>query len=149
MYPEAGWQLEKLKREDEVVNYHWYRQVPLPEAIAEVELSKIVGTNHDSYNKGSWEQMRASLPKRSTDEQYVAMVRDNPNHSEGKQPIVVSQYGEEYILCQGGNHRVCHAKFAGLRTIRARVQQYLINPALLGTPAKPPVEAIPIRRFGD
>ncbi|SDY30036.1 hypothetical protein SAMN04488069_107118 [Hymenobacter psychrophilus] len=113
--------------------------------IAEVDLGKIVGTDHSTFNTDNWIKMRDTLFKKSTNEKYVAMVRDNPDHSEGLDPITVKQYGEEYILCQSGNHRVCHAKFTGFLTIRVRVRQHLIDPSLVGKPIKQQMEAIPIR----
>lgn len=135
MYPVESWQSEKIKKEDEVINFAWYRKNPLPVFVAEIELSKVVGTTHDSYNEGNWLAMLESLPKRSSDDDYVAMVRDNIDHSKSplptSQPITVRQYGEEYIIFWGGNHRICHAKFVGLRTIRVRVERCVIDPALV------------------
>lgn len=135
MQQETSWQFEEVKAATDVAHYHWYYPEPSPEIVAEVDLRNIVGTDHAAYNQDDWVHMRENLVKRDTEEHYIAMVRDNPDHSEGEQPIVVSQYGEEYILRQGGNHRVCYAKFAGLRTIQVRVRQYHMDPALVGRPA--------------
>ena len=108
----------------------------MPEVVTDVELDKIVGTTHDSYNKGTWEQMMQNLkPRREGDvfpsERYFKMVHDNHDHSQGsklfQQAITLAKYGEEYIILDGGNHRICHAKFAGIRTLKVRVQEYIIN----------------------
>lgn len=135
------WQKEKVKKEHEVLNFNWHRKSPLPEVIAEVELNKIVGTTHDSYNESNWLQLLAGLPKRSPDDAYVAMVRDNMDHTKGDQPITLHQYGAEYIIYEGGNHRICHAKFAGLPSIRVWVEKFVLDPALMSSqsPAAPPL----------
>lgn len=132
MYPAAGWQYEKVKSESEVLNFKLYRKDPLPEVEAEIELSKVVGTDHDSYNSGNWLQMQFNLlhHARYTVEEYVDMARNPDAYATGPEPVVVRQYGEEYILCQSGNHRACHAKFAGLSHIRARVQRCIMNQTL-------------------
>ena len=57
------WQKEKVKREHEVLHFNRYRKTPLPEIVAKVELSKVVGTTHVTYNEGTWLQMRDDLPK--------------------------------------------------------------------------------------
>ena len=136
MYPAADWQKEKVKKESEATHFERYLKTSLPAVISDVNLRNIVGTDHVSYNEGNWLEMLAQLPKRSTDEQYVAYVRDNPDHSfyseysgVNKQPIVLHQYGDEYFICGGGNHRICHAKFAGLSHIRVEVEQHLLAPA--------------------
>jgi hypothetical protein len=130
MYPTEGWQYEKVKEETEVVSFTSYAKSHLPEVEKDVELSKIVGTDHDNYNKGNWLRMQSNViyHARYTVEKYVDMAQNPDDYSSGPEPICVKQYGDEYILCQSGNHRVCHAKFAGLTYIRARVQQYLIDP---------------------
>ena len=58
----STWQHEKLKKEKEVVNFDCYLKKPFPIVVAEVELRKIVGTNHTAYDEGSWLEMLAALP---------------------------------------------------------------------------------------
>jgi len=139
MYQPKAWQREKVKREDEVINFEWYPKEPVSTIVTEIELSKVVGTTHDSYHGGDWLAMLESMPKRSTDAEYVAMVCDNIDHSQSllptSQPITVRQYGDEYIIFWGGNHRICHAKLAGLHVIRVQVEQFIIDPALVPLPA--------------
>ena len=136
MYSTEGWQNEKVKEKDEVLNFKWYRKTSLPEVVAPVEMSKIVGTDYLNYAEGTWLQMLKNLKPRRTgetfpSERYFEMVRNEHDHSSGKQPITVSKYGEEYILCQSGNHRICHAKFAGIQFLQLRVQEYTLDPALI------------------
>ena len=55
------------------------------------------------------------------------MVRNNIDHTKGNQPITLHQYGKEYVICDGGNHRICHAKFAGLHSIRVWVKKFVLD----------------------
>jgi hypothetical protein len=132
MYPEEGWQYEKLKGLSEIAEFDRYCQMPSSHFVADVELSGIVGTTHASHSGYDWVTMRdTTLLKKWSDEDYQAMVRDDRDHSQVKgnktQPITLCQYGDEYIICDEGNHRICHAKFAGFRTIRVQVKRYLIG----------------------
>lgn len=137
MYPEEGWQYEKLKGLSEVANFARYCQTPSAHFVADVELGRIVGTTHVSYSGYDWVAMRETLLKKWPDEAYQAMVRDDRDHSQIKanktQPITLCQYGDEYIICDEGNHRICHAKFAGFRAIRVQVKRYSIDSARLAT----------------
>lgn len=130
------WQNKKVKSQEEVLHFKWYRKTSLPEIVAPVDVGKIVGTDYPEYAEGTWLQMLKNLKPRRTgetfpSERYFEMVRNEYDHSAGKQPITVSKYGEEYILCQSGNHRICHAKFAGIQFLRLRVQEYTMDPALI------------------
>lgn len=137
---EENWKGKKVKSLNEILHFNRYRKSPLPEIITDVEISKIVGTTYENYNKGTWGQMMKGLvPRRNTDvfpcERYFKMIRDEHDHSQGskplQQPIALAKYGEEYVILGGGNHRICHAKFAGISTLRLRVQEYVIDSALV------------------
>ncbi len=67
------------------------------------------------------------------------MGRTNLDHSEDSsyQPshfalrrdvITVRQYGEEYFLLESGNHRICHAKFAGIHSLRVQLERCFYRP---------------------
>jgi hypothetical protein len=142
MCTNTTWKQEKVKSREDILHFSQYRQTSLPEIITDVELSKIVGTTYEDYNKGTWEQMMKSLkPRREKEvfpsERYFKMVHDNHDHSQGsglfQQAITLAKYGEEYIIFDGGNHRIFHAKFAGIQTLRLRVQEYIIDPTLKKT----------------
>jgi hypothetical protein len=139
MYPEASWQKEIVKKPEDILDFDLYSKTHLPEVVADVELSRIVGTDHCRYYGKTWVEMlynlsRANASNAIASENYQRMVITNQDHSQGKQPITVRQYGEEYVLCQSGNNRVCHAKFLGIPTLRIRVQQYLLAPVAATQP---------------
>jgi hypothetical protein len=149
MYPEAPWQNEVIKKPADIVDFKLYSKSHLPEIVTNVPLSKIVGTDHCRYYGSTWlaalyNLSRAKASDAAASERYQKMVIDNRDHSAGKQPITVRQYGDEYVLCQSGNNRICHAKFLGIPTLRVRVQQYVKDPALIKADfdARYPIEKV-------
>lgn len=131
--PIPEWALKKVKSPQEVDKFECY----VPEGRSYptwVELEKIVGTSTDHLTKGSWVDMRKALLKKNSDEQYVEWGKTNLDHSEASsyQPshsalrrdvITVRQYGEEYFLLESGNHRICHAKFACVHSLRVQLER--------------------------
>lgn len=127
------WALEKVKSPREVKNFECY--VPEGHSYpAWVELEKIVGTSTDHLTAGNWVEMRDALEKKNSNETYVEWGKTNPDHSEASsyQPshsalrrdvISVRQYGEEYFLLESGNHRICHAKFAGVHSLQVQPER--------------------------
>jgi hypothetical protein len=139
MSTEGNWQYEKVKTQEEVTNFKWYGKSSRPEFTAYVELRKIVGTTYLEYCAGDWVNMMRKLnPRREGEtfpaERYFEMVRSDDDHSQVRklfdQPITVDKYGDEYIISMGGNHRICHAKFDGIKFLRLRVNEHFIDPAL-------------------
>lgn len=150
MYPEASWQKQVVKKPEDILNFNLYSKTHLPEIVTDVELNKIVGTDHCRYYDRTWLEMLYNLSRAKASDAiasdiYQKMVISNRDHSQGKQPITVRQYGAEYVLCQSGNNRVCHAKFLGIPTLRIRVQQYLIAPVLTPYPTEETPKSIPLR----
>lgn len=98
-----------------------YKEVDFIEE--DVELSKIVGTDHASYDNRTWLEMLCTL-KRNKYATDIEQLQDCLNSWNGKkEKIQLHKFRGEYYISLG-NHRICQAKFAGIPFVHAQVYVY-------------------------
>lgn len=132
---------EVLRRYD--YRLWWFRQVRLYEEYKyeackdengmpvtkteDVEVDKIVGTDHESHSKGNWLDMLLNLPRNKSNVNignWKRCITEGVDTTWGNKLTAIEYYkivdtGEYYI--RNGNHRTCHAKFIGLSHVLATV----------------------------
>ena len=93
---------------------------------ANVPVADIKGTLHESYYDNNWLVMMMKLD-RHKDDFDVERVKDAIFNTKCFEPIHLSKYGDLYFISGGGNHRVCQAKFLGLKTVTCEVTEFVIE----------------------
>lgn len=89
----------------------------------------ITGTNHYSYNKGSWINMLEGLKERGSTWKDVTkerVLKEIDEHNLKKDYISIWQYSDNYII-MSGNHRCCYAKFLELDSIEVKLTKHILK----------------------
>jgi len=121
--PEWAW--KRVIPMENIQNYYFYYYVEDSTSIQEVELNNVAGTDHPSYNNGSWVKMLLNLSKndiKSITQAYRAI--DTPKNPHDV--VTFNKYGENYIITNG-NHRSCFAKFGLRKKVTAKVVEYVLD----------------------
>ena len=94
---------------------------------ANVPVADIKGTLHANYYDNNSLVMMMKLD-RHKDDFDVERVKDAIFNTKCFEPIHLSKYGDlYYFISGGGNHRVCQAKFLGLKTVTCEVTEFVIE----------------------
>ncbi|MCL2027550.1 MAG: hypothetical protein FWG79_03580 [Bacteroidales bacterium] len=121
-----AWTFQQVKKPDrDIPNFTFYnKSVSL--GILDVPTEKIVGTDHDAYNKlnYNWLFMLGNL------ERYKKTPYENiEKFAKGEYGVIAhyAKYGEEYYCFQEANHRTCLAKFSDIKSIKAEVTEFIFD----------------------
>ena len=86
-----------------------------------IPLHKVIGTEHADYNGRTWLEMLGSLKRLNLahfDHDFFIENLTLPGNLPG-----FKKYGDEYVITEG-NHRVCIAKFLGIKEVKGYATDY-------------------------
>jgi hypothetical protein len=120
------WYMEKVKTLDEIDNYNFYKDTyRIYDAI--ISPLQIIGTDHASYNSGTWIEMLGNLKRNHNLKSYYSIYEFIFNEEyESKENKSVIKFGDQYIIGLG-NHRLCFSKFLDLDQIPVTVTEYAFD----------------------
>lgn len=116
---------------DQVINpelqkkFRYYTFLPeLQHTRVQVEVDKIRGSTHYSYNQSGWYSMLNNLHRpKNENRDWLKWFITTEEISEKK---TLHKYGEDYYIC-AGNHRCCYAKFLGLNSIACNIIEHTFD----------------------
>lgn len=120
------WSFDQVIDPELQENFRYYAFLPNldKQYRIQIEVDKIKGSSHHSYNQSDWYSMLNNLhrPRYQNIDWLVSFIT-NEDIIEKK---VLHKYGDNYYISVG-NHRCCYAKFIGLKTIVCDVIEHIFD----------------------
>jgi len=107
------------------LSYMFKRHVVSSES-AYIDIKRVIGTDHDSYNNKTWLEVFYSLKRGDNIVMALLMIEyyDRLQKKDNKIGLIsFIKMDDEYYISQG-NHRACMAKFKGIAFIYAPMTEY-------------------------
>ncbi len=124
-YVEEPWYYDKVGSLREIPNFSFYSKESCEDQVEDFDPIEIWGTTHEGYTGSKWISMLGGL-NRGIGEMTVMSSSRREEHINSPDEYELLKYGNRIIM-KGGNHRLCVAKFLGIRLKNVEMKIYKFN----------------------